>query len=34
VKSALLKLLDAPVNAGMEITENYAMTPAASGCAR
>ncbi|MBI5861991.1 MAG: methionine synthase [Rhodocyclales bacterium] len=30
VKSALLKLLDAPVNAGMEITENYAMTPAAS----
>ncbi|MDO8346816.1 MAG: methionine synthase [Rugosibacter sp.] len=30
VKSALLTLLDAPVNAGMEITENYAMTPAAS----
>jgi 5-methyltetrahydrofolate--homocysteine methyltransferase len=30
VKAALFKLLDAKTNAGMELTENYAMTPAAS----
>ena len=30
VKAALFQLLDAPANAGMEITGNYAMTPAAS----
>ncbi len=30
VKATLFELLDAPKNADMEITENYAMTPAAS----
>jgi 5-methyltetrahydrofolate--homocysteine methyltransferase len=30
VKAALFQLLDAPANAGMELTGNYAMTPAAS----
>jgi 5-methyltetrahydrofolate--homocysteine methyltransferase len=30
VKGDLFRLLDAPANAGMELTENFAMTPAAS----
>ncbi|PKO84676.1 MAG: methionine synthase [Betaproteobacteria bacterium HGW-Betaproteobacteria-11] len=30
VKQALFALLDVPANAGMELTENFAMTPAAS----
>ena len=30
VKQALFALLDAPANAGMNLTENFAMTPAAS----
>ncbi|TBR11955.1 MAG: methionine synthase, partial [Rugosibacter sp.] len=30
VKAALFQLLDAPANADMELTENFAMTPAAS----
>ncbi len=30
VKNALFELLDAPANAGMGLTENFAMTPAAS----
>ncbi|MDO8931947.1 MAG: vitamin B12 dependent-methionine synthase activation domain-containing protein, partial [Rhodocyclaceae bacterium] len=30
VKAALFKLLDVPANAGMELTENFAMTPAAA----
>jgi len=29
-KGALFRLLDAPANAGMQLTENYAMSPAAS----
>ncbi len=30
VKKDLFRLLDAPANAGMELTENFAMTPAAA----
>jgi 5-methyltetrahydrofolate--homocysteine methyltransferase len=30
VKAALFQLLDAPANADMELTESFAMTPAAS----
>ncbi|MCX8017791.1 MAG: hypothetical protein N2690_07850, partial [Rhodocyclaceae bacterium] len=30
VKKDLFALLDAPTHAGMELTENFAMTPAAS----